>query len=407
MGRRGFTLIELSIVLTIIGLMVGGSFKAMQVMRERAKIAEAKEQVLSAKNAVVGYAIEYPSLPLANNFDANLSPLRGNEANLMMYVPANNLLTDDVCAFTITDLNITVFNVDGSSRIVENVAFAIAHASANSNMQTAYGTPTANNINVRSPSQRIDDNTTPINRQGDFYDDIVEWVTLVQLQQTVGCNDKPLRIVNSSLPDGYEDRNYSARIEIDGNYSIPTSSSCVFSNNAFSYNSATFDINASAPLSVGTVSARCDVQADDRNTSKLFAITINPSDMSLRILNNSLPSGIVGTSYSATIFIGGNFNIPTANSCTFVNPSGLSYSNFVISGTPTASGTVGVNCSVTADNKTATRAFAITINPADSNGSGGGGGGGGTGGGVGTPCSSNAECAAGLNCTGPTPKTCK
>ena len=73
--------------------------------------------------------------PVANNFDANLSPLSGNEANQMMYIPANNLLIDDVCAFTITDLNITVFNVDGSSRIVENVAFAIAHASANNNMQ--------------------------------------------------------------------------------------------------------------------------------------------------------------------------------------------------------------------------------------------------------------------------------
>lgn len=375
MSKKGFTLIELSIVLTIIGLMIGGSFKVMKMMRERAKIAEAKEQVLSAKNAVVGYAIEYPSLPLANNFDANLSPLSGNEANQMMYIPANNLLIDDVCAFTITDLNITVFNVDGSSRIVENVAFAIAHASANNNMQTAYGTPTPNNINVRPPSQRIDDNTTPIDRQGDFYDDIVEWVTLVQLQQTVGCNDKPLRIVNNFLPDAFEDRNYSAKIDVDGNYSMlttpPNNSNCTFTfanvaNVAFVYNPATYYITASAPLGVETVSVRCDIQADDRNATKNFSITVHPSVTPLRIVNDSLPKGIVGTSYSATIYISGNFNTPTANSCIFLSASnGLSYSNSVISGTPTASGTVGVNCSVTADNKTALRTFAITIDPAD------------------------------------------
>jgi len=399
MDRRAFTLIELAIVLTIIGLMVGGSFKAMQMMNERSRVSEAKEQVLGAKNAVIGFAIEFPSLPTVNNFDANLSPLQGNQVNLMVYVPANNLLTDDICAFTTTDLNVTVNNVDGTPRPpISNVAFVIAHGSANRNLQTAL---TGNTVVVHSPTeQTVDDNITFVNRL-EQYDDIVEWVTLAQLQQTVGCNDNPLRIVNGSLPDGYEDRNYSAKIDVDGNYSVPTSSNCVFSNGAFSYNSATFDINATAPLSVGTVSARCDIQADGRSTSKSFVITVNPSDTPLRILNNSLPSGIVGTSYSATIFISGNYNMPTANSCTFVNPSGLSYSNFVISGTPTASGTVGVNCSVTADNKTASRAFAITIDPIDSNGSGGGG----SGGGAGASCQNDNDCQASLHCSG-NPKTC-
>ncbi|MDO9267106.1 MAG: type II secretion system protein [Sulfurimonas sp.] len=294
MKKKAFTLVELSIVLVIIGLLVGGSFKVMKMMRERAKITEAKDSVLAAKNAVIGYAVTYPSLPDSNEFNQNLSTSK-TPNHPMFYVADTNLWNpiNDICAFTATSLKV---NNRGST--INDVAFVVAHEGANYNMQTAL---IGNVVNIREADYWDDDNTTFANID-EPYDDIVEWVTLAQLHKEAGCINRPLRIVTDSLP-----------------------------------------------------------------------------------------KGIVGISYSATIIIDGNYSIPTVNSCLFLPSNGLSYSNPIISGTPTAPGTVRVDCSITADdNKHASRIFAITIDPADSNLSGGG-----TGLLGGSPCTLDSQCASG------------
>jgi prepilin-type N-terminal cleavage/methylation domain-containing protein len=286
MGRRAFTLIELSIVLTIIGLMVGGSFKAMQMMNERSRVSAAKEQVLGAKNAVIGFAIESPSLPSNPEFDQNLSPLQGNQVNQIMYAPANNLLVDDICAFTTTNLSVTVNNVDGSARPpIANVAFVIAHGSANRNLQTAL---VGNNVIVHAPSeQNIDDNATFVNRL-EQYDDIVEWVTLPQLQQNVGCNDKPFRFINDRLPNAkvevpYPSTSGTAKLEVENNESA-ADINCTYDNSyGIDFNKINFNFQGT-PIKAGIVKFNCIAKVDDTDANnqkdeitKEFAITIDPN----------------------------------------------------------------------------------------------------------------------------------
>ncbi len=265
--------------------MVGGSFKAMQIMNERSRISEAKEQVLGSKNAVMGFTIESPSLPSVPVFDQNLSPLKGNQINQIMYVPANNLLTGDICAFTTTNLSVTVNNVDGSARPpITNVAFVIAHGSANRNIQTALN---GNNIVVHSPSeQNIDDNTTFVNRP-EQYDDIVEWVTLVQLQNEVGCIDVPFRFITDKLPSGkvgvqYPSVSGTAKLEVENAMSGETVSiNCTpRPQSGIDFNTTTNGFNFYGTPTAATIlqfDCNATVSNSAQSAQKRFSITIDPN----------------------------------------------------------------------------------------------------------------------------------
>ncbi|MDD5401217.1 MAG: type II secretion system protein [Sulfurimonas sp.] len=273
MGKRGFTLIELSIVLTIIGLMIGGSFKVMKMMREKAKTQEAKEQVLAAKNAVIGYASKAYYLPLNSEFDANLSTSK-DPNHLMFYAADNNLKYDDICAF-----NSTALKVNNKGSTIDNVAFVMAHEGANYNMQTGIN---ANTINIYTPFTKIDDNATPINRAED-YDDIVEWVTLEQLKNEVGCVDKPFRFITDKLPNAkvgvlYPDLNASAeaKLVVENNISIVTISCNSVSPKGINFVSPNF---SGTPSEAGTATFNCsatETAPSSRTITKSFVITIDP-----------------------------------------------------------------------------------------------------------------------------------
>jgi len=57
MKKNAFTLIELSIVLIITGFLIGSSVQVFKSMQDGAKVTHAKADVLTAKNAIIGYAI--------------------------------------------------------------------------------------------------------------------------------------------------------------------------------------------------------------------------------------------------------------------------------------------------------------------------------------------------------------
>lgn len=270
MRRKAFTLIELAIALTVIGLMIGASFQAIKAMRERGKVTEAKEQIRAAKDAIMGYALKWPNLPLGSEFQNDLSPVKNNQ-HPIFYAADTNLATinNDVCAYTTTSLSV-VDNGTNPVRTINNVAFVLVHEGANYNMQTALNG--SGEVHVYGADKKVDDNTTPVNIV-DFYDDIVEWVTLDELQHNVRCSDTPLRIINNYLPSGIVDSPYSATIYVDGNYSTPTLNCVPNSFNGLTYSNYTI---SGMPASSGTFRIDCSVSADGRDASRAFAITIDP-----------------------------------------------------------------------------------------------------------------------------------
>jgi len=293
MKKSAFTLIELSIVLIIIGLLIGGSFSFLKNMRERAKITTAKQDVLSAKNAVIGYAMASGVLPTQDTFDANLSPKKGNQHQLF-YFDDENLEIKNICAFTHTNLSLIIDNSDNSTQELKDIAFVVVSESANMNMQTAAvddGDGTFS-VELYKPFSDVDGQSNPINRV-EPYDDVAEWMTLSALQKNIGCQNNPLRIVNNSLPDTsvQNSPNYSAALVIDGNYSSPSYANCDFSDDEFLWD-ATEDLTIShtaTPSSAGTVVVNCTIEADGKSVQKNFAITVNDDSSSTTTSGTTTP----------------------------------------------------------------------------------------------------------------------
>ncbi|QOY53058.1 type II secretion system protein [Candidatus Sulfurimonas baltica] len=224
MKKHGFTLIEMAITLTIIGLIVGGSLKAVKSMREKSKIYEAKENVIAAKNAIIGAALENSYLPNQSEFSKNLSPVKGNQA-IMLYSPDSDLVNDDICTYTSTKLIVidnspNEINPSVPARTIDNVAFVVASAGANYNMQTATINGTPRVVNIHASFIQTDDNTTPIDKQSDEYDDVVDWVTLSQLKSSIQCKDS-LRLITNNIP--LLDINISKSVPIYTDDDTPTS----------------------------------------------------------------------------------------------------------------------------------------------------------------------------------------
>ena len=61
--QRGFSLIEIAIVLVIVGLMIGGLVTPLTVQLEQRKVAETQKALDEAKEALSGYALRYGYLP--------------------------------------------------------------------------------------------------------------------------------------------------------------------------------------------------------------------------------------------------------------------------------------------------------------------------------------------------------
>ncbi len=61
--QRGFSLVELSIVLVIVGLMIGGLVTPLAMQLEQRKGNETRKALDEASEALVGYALRYGHLP--------------------------------------------------------------------------------------------------------------------------------------------------------------------------------------------------------------------------------------------------------------------------------------------------------------------------------------------------------
>jgi prepilin-type N-terminal cleavage/methylation domain-containing protein len=247
MKKNAFTLIELSMVLVIVGLIIGGSAKVFKSTQEHAKVTSAKKDVQVAKNAILGYAITTGFLPTKAFFSSDLSPVKGNQHQLL-YTHDTALDTKKICAFNTTPFNIQIDHKDGSTQTITDVAFSVVSESANNNLQTGQ---TGDTLRVRKPYEKIDDESSPVNIIEE-YDDIVEWVTLNELKSAIKC-ESIINIVTNHIP--ILDENISKKIEIftdnyevkDYNWSVklkntlsPSSSIKIICNGTTNFNSTSW-----------------------------------------------------------------------------------------------------------------------------------------------------------------------
>jgi len=271
MKKSAFTLIELSIVLVIIGLLVGGSFKVLKIMRERAQVTRAQDDVKAAVETVVGNSAKNAdTLPSVTFFNQNLSPVKDNQHPLF-YANDADLEATDICSFTATHLSVVT-----PSRTISDVAFVIASESSNHNMQTAKKDDGGGDFSVHTYKyeKKVDDNTSPVNIV-ENYDDIVQWVTLAQLQRDLQCSQKPLHFLNTSLPTANVGEDYSATLYVENNVTDVSITCDRDSDMGIDFSDPSF---SGTPTTSGTNHWECTASESSpgtRSITKQYVITIN------------------------------------------------------------------------------------------------------------------------------------
>lgn len=377
-GSKGFTLIEIAMVLVVIGILLTIGAGLVSVLTKKAKFNESKEVVKAAREAVIGYAVKNGYLPVtledagAKGFDT--------WANALQFYRASELTGGDACGINTTTMTVyECVNADCSSyNQKSNIAFVVYSRGADGN-----GACTGSSSPFYVREQDMGYNSpciyAPSNPQFN-YDDIVAYASLDEIRSLRGC-PQPLAITSPSvLAEGEEDSFYSYSLQAIGGkppYTWSGSAGSGLTLNSAGLISGTINVNtASGTGELTACSASISVSATVNDSAgsppQNYSASIPVRPKPLTIITQSLPSAYEGSPYSATISASGGrtpylWNMSVSPSC----PSGLTCSGNSISGTP-ASGTAGtytVTSTVNDTCTTYTKNFVLTINP-----SGGGSG---------------------------------
>jgi prepilin-type N-terminal cleavage/methylation domain-containing protein len=246
MDKKGFTIIEVAIVMVIIGLLVGFGATLVGPLTERSKRMATTEIIMGAVESIVGFASAEKRLPQwgDNTVDGTLDEFceivtkRKDSATKPIYYFLDSRLTtqESLCGRKTTAL--TVCRDSACTDRIPNIAFAVVSGAMDYNPQTGIvtsGCPTGQTcIGVYEPgTANIDncsnatncpnyDSTDARLNRAEAYDDIVDYVTLGELRTKAGCQGAPLKILNNELPSGSMSSTYSATIYAEGG--IPFSS---------------------------------------------------------------------------------------------------------------------------------------------------------------------------------------
>ncbi|MBK3331621.1 prepilin-type N-terminal cleavage/methylation domain-containing protein [Persephonella atlantica] len=405
MNRKGFTLIELAMVLVIIGLLAGIGITALGILVKRAKVNSTKEIVNADVEAVLGYTFSIGKIPDLSTFLTVVRNKKDSFGKDIVYIYDSGLTS--YCGRLKT--NITVYICSDAActvpvQTIRNVAFIILSGSANYNNQTAGAgeitTPTV--IKVYDYGIKVDDYSGDLNRV-EPYDDIVKWVTLSELHNNEKC--KPLYIdPNQNLPEAIEDAPYRAKIDVSGGvppYQFGTwnGSSCdttslwngyglSLTTDGYITGTVNYDTDSNKGSITGcegniTISNICvkDSLGDEITIADNLNIKVFPQQV--KILTDTVPPAYEGSSYNITFFVSGGGDSYTWNIQGSLPPD-LTFSNGQITGTVQSDSGCSTpspyNFTLEASScgMTAFKGYVLTVIDPDCNSSGGGSGGSGS-----------------------------
>lgn len=232
-SRKGFTIIELAIVLVIVGILVSIGISMVGPLSKRVKSNETIGIIDSGVESIAGFASTNRRLPTTAQFAATVQKANDAWGNPVEYIVDNNLttipagVTDAICGRKTTFITVrrctnaacTVFTD------VQNVAFLVLSRGANFNNQSAVtqAVTAATTINIFDAGLVVDNYTGDIGgARQEAFDDITRWVTLEELRTKTGCVGRQLKVLNNELPAGNVSSTYGAAVYGDGG--IPYSS---------------------------------------------------------------------------------------------------------------------------------------------------------------------------------------
>ncbi|MBN1613345.1 MAG: prepilin-type N-terminal cleavage/methylation domain-containing protein [Deltaproteobacteria bacterium] len=252
----GFTLIELSIVLIIIGIVLALGVGLLGPMLKEANVAKAKETIDGTMESIQGFVAANKRVPccdetsygpvcdyaptcdsVPDEFTPILKTPTDPWGSKINYIFDNNLTYTaadggDICGRRstllvvrqcLTEDCVTTAGIDYTD--ITNVAYVAWSFGPNSTNQMLGNTyPAGTAITTRGilgPGTTTlyvaPLGTLNIPTNSDLeYDDVVKWITIDELRVKAGCEGAPLRIVNNELPAGHVSSDYTATLYADG-----------------------------------------------------------------------------------------------------------------------------------------------------------------------------------------------
>lgn len=229
-NHRGFTLIELAIVLVIIGMLVSLGTSMVGPLTTFVKVRETKDQQDATLQSVTSWASSHNSIPDQTGFPTVVQSPKDAWDHDFIYLFDADLATatptkDTICGRRSTPIILTTTTPLAT---INNVAFVVLSGADSQTLRTSLaGTLNGAPLNgIVTASGAATGTLTVTGPNGD----LVRWVTLDELRSKAGCQGAPLKIVNNELPFGAVATPYSVTIVADGGVpfaSPPTYKWCV------------------------------------------------------------------------------------------------------------------------------------------------------------------------------------
>lgn len=213
-NRKGFSLIEMAIVLIILGLVLSSASGIISMFINMGASERSRERISANRSALISIAAEDGYLQKddigTRPANVNLSyPLDIFDKKFEVFLADDIQFRDDddelnfspVCGASGTTLRLEICensDCDTDGNLVNNIAFVIVSGYKNRNIQTNVDI-IDNEIRVHLQGSVNDDYNSDLARAED-YDDIVDWVTLSELRSKAGCDPERLTIKSSEIP---------------------------------------------------------------------------------------------------------------------------------------------------------------------------------------------------------------
>jgi type II secretory pathway pseudopilin PulG len=224
---KGFSLIEIAIMLVIVGILVGLGAGMMGSVTKQAKIRESRKTIDAAVESLIGYGAANSVLPVSGSFPANVKNPNDAWTKPFYYVVHTGLTSTaggGVCGRKTSYFTVEICPdaaCGTPTETINHVAFMVISGGGNYNNQTAdsntinSASDAVTTISIYDVDVSIDNYAGDIN-SADPYDDIIRWVTINELRTKAGCVGPQLKVVNNELPRAYLTAAYSATIFADG-----------------------------------------------------------------------------------------------------------------------------------------------------------------------------------------------